>query len=550
MGRWTRYWFDDGGRLALACVRIAVATAVALTLVRIADVPGSIVAPAAVYRPVGIWMLFGAAPPPPALVWALWGVAWAGTIAMGLGLLSRLATVVSFLGSIALAAVVFSGKATWSHQFNVVLLAQLALVGGRVGDTLSLDALIRRVRGLPPANVPRGYQWSLRLAQLAVALMFVSAAFYKLAQGHFTLRWALSDSLRHHLLVRFDLAGIERPPVAEWLIDHVWRYRTAALLNFVSQLAPLAAVIFVRRPLVRAAAGAFFVVETLSLGLVVDLWNVPWFPLVAVFVDWERLVTWLARRPVPVPVPAPAAVPAGWRRPHGPHAFLIGFVAYHVLCLFVPRLAQRLNTYPFTSFPMFSQIRANPPYDEHRSYAVPGDRFEALTEHGTPPMVQYALDHVNRGLYTAKTGAEVRARLTTLLAQMSTRFPDLGWRGLRHRVVLFVAPAYPASARFDAHDLAITGEAGSDGTVRTVLGVWGDRQIELDPRGVDLGAARSITFSVYEHDHEVPRALAARRTGPTRWELEPVAADPAYLVVTIDGTPWLAAWRRAWQWGK
>ena len=74
-----------------------------------------------------------------------------------------------------------------------VWIAMLALQGARAGDVLSIDWLARKLRKLPPRDVPRGYQWSLRLVQLAVALMFFSGMFHKIIHGHFTLRWALSE---------------------------------------------------------------------------------------------------------------------------------------------------------------------------------------------------------------------------------------------------------------------------------------------------------------------------------------------------------------------
>src|SRR6516162_7382245 len=85
---WNRYWFADGGRLAVAVVRIAIALAVIATLVRLAgptsagDVPGE----HTLYRPVGIWMVLGHAPPPGWLVDALWFFASWGSLGMLLGL--------------------------------------------------------------------------------------------------------------------------------------------------------------------------------------------------------------------------------------------------------------------------------------------------------------------------------------------------------------------------------------------------------------------------------------------------------------------------------
>lgn len=535
--RWARYWFDDGGRFALACVRIGVAVAVLLTLRNIAELPEPLAAPAGVYRPVGIWMLLGSAPPPPSFVEALWAVAWVATFAMLVGLSSRIAVIASFVTSVALASLIFSAKSvSWSHQHNVVFVAQLALVGGRVGDALSLDAVIRRLRGLPPLDVPRGYQWSLRLCQLAVALMFVSAAFFKLAQGQFTLRWALSDNLRHHLLVRFDLADQPRPPVADWLLQSVWRWRVAALLNIVSQLAPLFAVLFVRRPWIRALAGLFFAIEVLALGLVVDLWDLRWLPLVAVFIDWDAL----ARRP------APAPAPSTWRAPRAVQWYVLVFVVYDGLCSFVPKLDVTLNTYPFSSFPMYSRIRARAPYTEHLSYGVPGDRYQSP---GNAPqdLVDYALDHRYRGRYTPRDADTLEGQLRMILDRSRAQYPDWQWPALRHSLSLFVAPPYPAPARFEETAIAATGELAADGSFRTLLGHWRGTQVELDPRGLVLTDA--ITFDVYVDDVAEPRRLTATRTGPTTWDLGEPAPPVSFLVATLDGTAWLAAWRREWRWG-
>ena len=63
---------------------------------------------------------------------------------MLVGLFTRAATAISFASAAALAALAFASSHTWSHQYNVVLLAQLAFVGARGGDALSIDALYGR----------------------------------------------------------------------------------------------------------------------------------------------------------------------------------------------------------------------------------------------------------------------------------------------------------------------------------------------------------------------------------------------------------------------
>lgn len=529
--RWQRYWFADGGRVGLAIVRIAVAIAVLMSLARLSRV-GELGAPPGVYRPVGIWMLLGKTLPPALLVDLLWMLAWGGSVAMLLGLASRAATAVSFGAGVALASLSFAGSATWSHQYNVVFLAQLALLGGRTGDTLSLDAWIRKLRGLPPVDVPRGYQWSLRLVQLAVALMFAGAAFHKIAHGQFTLRWALSDNLRHHLLLRYDLAGLDRPPVVEWLIDDVWRYRTAALLNLASQLAPIFAVIFVRRPWVRLACGAVFVVEVVALELVVSLWNPHWLPLAAVFVDWD----WLLRRPV---TPAAPGLPA--RRIRG---FIVAFVVYDAVTAFIPALDQKLNTYPFSGFPMFATIRVAEPYDEHLPYSVAADHFEAIGDAPLDARAQRWLDHHNRHLHMIKDPAKLKARLVAILARVRERYPTANIRTLRHYLTLFETPAYPAPARFTMHPIAITGEISVDGTFRTALGKLAPGRVEARPQGLALTGAKLV---YYADDKPVPHELPATQTGNS-FAIGALDADPVHVVALVEGQPWLVVTRRSWRW--
>lgn len=543
MKRWQRYWFGDGaegGKCSAAALRIAIATCVLLTLQRLATlstvhIPG----PAALYRPVGVWMVFGHLVPPGFVVTGLWVLAIGATLAMLLGLATRASTAVSFAAAVALASASFSSSATWSHQYNVVFLAQLAFLGARGGDALSLDAVIRWRRKLPPLDVPRGYQWSVRLVQLAVALMFAGAAFHKLLHAHFTLRWALSDNLRHQLLVRYDLAGLPRPAVVDWIIDDVWRFRTAAVLNLISQATPILACIFVRRPLVRALCGGFFIVEVLALGLVVDLWNLHWLPLVAVFIDWDRLVALVTRR-----APAPPPVPPGWSPPRAASCFVVAFVVYDAITAIVPTLDQRFNTYPFSAFPMFATVRAREPYDQHLPYAVPGDHFEAISDRPLDEHAQRWVDHMNRRLYVVTDPAVFHKRLTAILADVQARFPEFGVHGLRHYLTIFEAPAYPATAHFEAHNIAVMGEIDGAGTFRTALGTLDDAGVTLGPQHLDTSAARLVIFT---DDSPAPHELTAPRDGD-RFRTGRIDGDPLYVAAIIDGTPWLVAVRNAWRW--
>jgi hypothetical protein len=532
--RLTERWFGAGGRRAAAIVRIAIATSVLMTVMRLrgpvstGDVPGE----HTLYRPIGVWMLLGRTPPPDWLVTVLWGAACGATVAMLAGAYTRVSTAVSFVAAVALASLSYASGRAWSHQYNVVFLAQLAFLGARGGDALSLDALVRRVRGLPQHDVAHGYQWSLRLVQLAVALMFAGAAFHKLLHGHFTLRWALSDNLRNQLLVTFDLSGLPRPRLVDWLIDDVWRYRTAAMLNLISQTAPLGACFLMKRPVLRAMCGLFFVVETVALSQVVALWNPYWLPLAAVFVDWDALIAYVVRRPPPTP---PETL-THWTPPRAARVFVVAFIAYDALTAFVPSLDQWLNTYPFSAFPMFATVRARAPYDEHLPYAVEGDHFEVLADQPIPLYVQEWFDHQNRGTWRVRDPNDLRRRLEAITKQAQRRYPELAIHGLRLYLTIFEAPAYPAPARFDLHPVAIVGEL-ERGVFRTALGRFdGDCAIAV-PVGVELAGSRWV----YYRDDD-PASLAA--PGGCVGAGNPIIA----VAIAADGLPWLVATRAVWHW--
>lgn len=500
-------------------MRIAVASSVLLTLSRISH--GNLLASPTLYRPVGLWMLLGAHPPSPSLIDVLWVVAWVSSFAMLVGVATRLTTIASFVSSVALASLVFATSTTWSHQYNIVFLAQLALAGARSGDALSIDSLIRPA----PATA---YQWSLRLVQLAVAGMFVSAVFHKLLFGHFTLRWAFSDNLRNQLLVRFDLAHLPRPAVASWLIDHPWRYRTAALLNMISQAMPLLAIVHVRRPWVRALAGLFFVIEVISLGLVVDLWNLHWLPLAAVFIDWEHVLG----RPVGTTPPVPPRRAA--------RIFIAGFVACDIVTAFVPTLDQRLNTYPFSGFPMFAKVRARPPYYDHQAYSLPGASFEVTAERPVDPPLQRWFDHAHRDLETVRAPDVLRRDLVAILANARRAYPSYGVRSLRVWLTIFEAPAYPAPAHLERHPIAILGEVAADGSFRTQLGT-------LHGATLELHAPPDSRLMYYRDDLPTPHDLG--RTTSSSVDLSRVLDGHRIdVVVIVDGAPWLVTSTSRWEW--
>jgi hypothetical protein len=503
LARWQGYWFVAGGRYSVAILRIAVAVAVWLSLDRMGTGWGEV----PVYRPIGLWMLVGGDAPPVGVVEALCVIARLSTVAMAVGALSRLATALSFLSTTLLVGLYHSAFPTWSHQYNVVLLAQLALIGGRCGDALSVDALVWRDR-----RSEHGYQWSIRLAQIAVALMFASALYHKIRSGGVSLDWALSDNLRNQLVLHFDASGLERTPLAQWLIDDVWKFRGAALVNLMAQGMPLVACIFVRRPLLRIACGAVFVFEVLGLGLVMDLWNWQWLPLAAVFVDWEWLVRWLPRES--------AAITPSRRTRRAIGVFVGVFLVLAAVTSFVPHLDQRLNLYPFTGFPMFASIRARPPYDHHAPYSFDGGYVEIVAPEYVPPELELELTRYYRKLFRIRDREQMRERMAEILANARRTFPAT--TGVRLYYTIFEVPAYPAPARVDRIPIALLGELGVDGSFRSLLGRARQEAFEivLTP-GEPVDGRVSYYADARPTPHPLPGLRALRPSGrPVEYVLD------------------------------
>ncbi len=454
--RWSVYWIAPGGQRSAAVVRIAVAISLLWALQRIAGHAAR--ADSARYFARGIWLLWPERPAATLLA-ALMPIAQLATIAMLVGFRTRIAHALSFVATLALATHEVSGMPTWTHQHVPPLLASLALLGARTGDALSIDAWLARRRGAAIVPPPSGYQWSVRGAQLAVASVFFVAGVCKLYQGGWTLGWALSDNLRHQLLVRFDWIGLPRTPAADWLLVDVWRYRTVACLNLASQLAPIAAVFCMRRPRIRALLGAVWICEVLGLGVVMALWDTHWLPLAAVFVDWDALGR---RRTVEI---VDAAAPSS----RYAVALISTVLAFGALQSFA--LNQRLQLYPFSSYPMFATVRAQRPYLEHLPYELPGGRIEVDATPPTTPAMQAWIDRriQFRWMWTEHDRAAIARNLEAILRETQARWPDHEFHAARIILTVDHVDAYPAQARLERRDVRVLGElrrAREDATAR------------------------------------------------------------------------------------
>jgi hypothetical protein len=528
--RWANYWLAPGGRYANAALRVAIAISVLWILKRYRT---DFHFESTRYYKLGPWLLWPGGRPSAGLLSAITVVAWISTIAMFLGVRSRTSHAISLVSVCLLAAHAVSDAPTWSHPDVPPLLASIAFLGARSGDVWSIDAWWRKRRGIA---VPTARQTSARLVQLTVVSVFFCAGIWKLRTGGLEFGWALSDNMRHQLLARYDWLSLQRTPIANWIIDDVWKYRTAATLNMISQLLPISAIFLWRFPRLRALLAILFVMEVLGLDAVMNLPNPQWLPLAAAFIDWDALVAWINRRRG---LPAPTEGTPTRSRAH--LAFVTGFLIFYALQ--AAWLNQRLRAFPFSSFPLFATLRAKKPFSEHQTYELLGGYIEVF---GDKPLthdqeVFLAMRGTYRWMYRARDRKTVTAHLKTILAETQRFWPDLHIKGVRLWLSVYQAPAYPAPAHLERHDLGVLGTMFVDEHVLTALGSLGpDGSIVSSPPELQLDNGAAVSRELAP----VPQAVGFVPT-PTGLVLAaPLRGDPAYLVVTDrDGTRWIAGFR-------
>jgi len=515
VSRWQRFWFLDGGQYASAFVRIGIAASVLLTLHRIGidDYEAHLASrSAALYDPDGILMLLGSKMPSAMLLDTLRIVAYVSTWMLLLGAATRVANLVSLISALALATFQVSFTAGWPHHLNLAFLAQMAFLFARGGDVLSVDALVRRALGRPLAPPGPGYQWSVRLVAFAVAFMYFNAFAHKIIMAGGTLRWAFSDNLRNHLLVRFDWIGLARPALADWLMQSPWRYQTAALLNLVAQCAPMVGFFLFRRPWLRAFFGVFFVIETVALAAVMDLWNLHWLPLYAAFIDWDRVLARLGFDLAPSSAPTPRAGDWNSRLARG---WLVTFVVAMVVVGAVPRLDTTLRTFPLSRFPMFGAVRAKKPYGVSQSYEFLGNRID-LEGVEISPKLRLWLDgaYPYRWLQRIRNPKQMARKLDALAKTLSRRKDARGFAAIRVQLAIFQAPARPAPARLDVHRVGVLAERLADGRLRALNGTIrrqdGHLLVTVEPIGF-ANPPTIATFALIYDDVPTPERVAAER---------------------------------------
>lgn len=303
------------------------------------------------YYPKGIAGLIFSAPPTLHFVNILQIIAMCMTVLWMFGILARASGILSFFSNLLLVSLYYSFRPTESHEYNVMLLGQFLVTLSPCATALSL---MKQKEATPWITVI--VCWC---AQLIVAWMFVNAFLYKTLLGGF-FPWALSDNMRN--IIGFQQIRLARP-MPDWILwasQHHVVYSTMAFANLICQAGTFLGVLFFNRPYLRLVSALAFIFEVLGLGFVMGRWDIsPWNPhwlmLTAVFIDWDYF---FSKGFVPLPK---LEIRLGSALPLVVTAFEI-FVSLFGIRLPVHAL------YPFTHFPMYSQVYAKTPHSEHQTY--------------------------------------------------------------------------------------------------------------------------------------------------------------------------------------
>jgi len=129
--RWNQYWFSKGGVLNLGIARIVICFSVLISfyIYRMHDYTIYLsLQDSDLYNPCGILKFFGPSQPSALFFEIIKHIAHLSTWLAIIGLFSRVSLWFSCLSNLILASLLYSFSPTWSHGFNIPLLAQITIL--------------------------------------------------------------------------------------------------------------------------------------------------------------------------------------------------------------------------------------------------------------------------------------------------------------------------------------------------------------------------------------------------------------------------------------
>jgi predicted DCC family thiol-disulfide oxidoreductase YuxK len=240
---------------------------------------------------------FGFGPPPSPVV----GAIYIGTLIVAAGAFvgyrTRACALTSAVLYLYLIAVVYSWVAKVHHTHGVFVLLLLALSLSPCGATLSVDALLKRMRqAVDGMQFRRQHEletsfyarWPLRLIGIILCLVYFLCGYTKLRIGG--LDWMNGETLAYWLLQDADVYSIQLPLL---------------LAQYPELLKPLSMMVIALEltfPVVLFVPGLLWIYLPAGLGfhlgtyLLMNTHFIWWWFTYMVFIDWDAFGRWLKAR--------------------------------------------------------------------------------------------------------------------------------------------------------------------------------------------------------------------------------------------------------------
>jgi hypothetical protein len=374
--------------------------------------------------------------------------------------------------------------------------------------------------------------------QLLISLVFLNAAFYKTYAYGEGLRqfmpWVFSDNLRNVIIRQHVVLGVPLQEPFRFIVTHAFAYRGLALGNMIAQTLPFLACFLMRRPWLRLLCGLTLGSEVVGLGAVMGIWNPHWLLFIFFFFDWDRLVFQCQSQPME----SAAHVAAPWPSRLAPHlqlgvfVLLLGFNG-HVM---FTHLKQQQWTFPITSYPMFSLVVAEAPFNQHLPYYIPVSRFEFDADRPLSTTSLHGNWLYNWGMmWIADTRPVNQQILGKLQAQNNCTIRDMK----AYRALLRV-PTYPECELHEVIKLLVYHYR--DGAFRTVTGLAqydaGSQKCYIEFRAVGF-TSPDLRFRYFTEDGAGPFDLPGHATGNRYYYTRPTSRKiiAAFEITEPGGTP-------------
>jgi hypothetical protein len=197
-----------------------------------------------------------------------------------------------------------------------------------------------------------------------------------------------------------------------------------------------------------------------------------------------------------------------------------------------PGIDRKYHLYPFTSFPMFSSIRARTPYDVHAPYTFEGGHIELVAPDALPPDLEATLDRYYAKILRLRTRDELAAALPGMLRNAQRLHP--GTTALRAYYAIYEAPAYPARPAIVTRPIALLATIDASG----VHSLLGSARVDGDTVTLTPGEPSATPIAIETYIDERPEPHASPFTG---WQARTPNGHNVVYVARIGENRWVVA---------